>query len=161
MGQPELNTIYLPDEKSGAAFGEQLIGAVLAHLPADRAFVINLSGPLGAGKTTIARAMLRGAGIVGQIRSPTYTLVECYETPANIQFVHIDLYRINDKADAAGLGLREYDAAQTIWLVEWPERAPVATQVDLLIKLAYERDGRHLEIKGESSPGHAVVSALK
>lgn len=159
MGKSGLNSIFLPDEQSSVRFGAQLIAAVVKNLPIDRALQINLSGPLGAGKTTLARAMLQAAGIEGQIRSPTYTLVESYETP-DVQFVHIDLYRIAGRADAEGLGLREYDQPGTIWLVEWPERAGLNTQVDLVLELSYHAAGRQLRISSQTPFGSRITDAM-
>lgn len=163
MGQPELKTFHLADEQASTAFGQRLVAKVLDSLPANRAFVIHLRGPLGAGKTTLARAMLRAAGVEGQIRSPTYTLVETYEpVQPPVQFVHVDLYRIAGRADADGLGLREYDRGETVWLVEWPERAAVADRVDLVIELAYKPngDGRRVQVSGPTGSGAEIVAEL-
>ena len=159
MGQSELNSIELPSEGSCVDAGKQLVVAILKHLPADRAFIVHLSGALGSGKTTLARGILRGAGVEGQIRSPTFTLVETYDTPANVEFVHIDLYRIGDRAEAEGLGLREYDRPGVIWLVEWPERAVIAPEVDIQISLTYRSSGRLARLSGQTAPGLEALNA--
>ena len=95
------------------------IGAALAAVlrPGD---IIALSGDLGAGKTTFARAVIAGLGWGGEVPSPTYTLVQSYEPPSvRVPVWHVDLYRLAGPDDADALGLFETDAAL---IVEWPER---------------------------------------
>jgi tRNA threonylcarbamoyladenosine biosynthesis protein TsaE len=84
--------------------------------------IVYLQGELGSGKTTLARGVLRELGVQGTVRSPTYTLLERYETPAAI-VVHLDLYRLQSGAELEPLGLRELHRPQHLWLIEWPERA--------------------------------------
>jgi tRNA threonylcarbamoyladenosine biosynthesis protein TsaE len=83
---------------------------------------IALFGELGAGKTTLARGLLRGLGLAGEAPSPTFTLVQTYEPPeVRLPVWHCDLYRLDDPDDAIELGLDEaFDAA--LVLIEWPER---------------------------------------
>jgi tRNA threonylcarbamoyladenosine biosynthesis protein TsaE len=99
--------------------------------------VIGLRGDLGSGKTTWARAMLRGLSYTGRVPSPTYTLLEQYVLDG-LTIVHLDLYRLAGDEELENLGLRDWLADQSTWvLVEWPERAPVfAARCDLMIDLA-------------------------
>lgn len=83
---------------------------------------VALEGDLGAGKTTLARAILRGLGVAGDVPSPSFTLVQQYETP-RLKIAHCDFYRIEDSAEVEELGLEEALADGAL-LVEWPERAP-------------------------------------
>lgn len=82
---------------------------------------VALEGDLGAGKTTLARAVLRALGVEEHVPSPTFTLVSTYDTP-RLHVSHYDLYRIEDPGELAELGIDE--AVDTgAALVEWPERA--------------------------------------
>ncbi len=100
------------DESALAAIGSALAACLRCG------DVIALAGDLGAGKTTFARAVLRGLGWTGEVPSPTFTLVQAYPTAPPLW--HVDLYRLGRPADADALGLD--DADDTVLLVEWPER---------------------------------------
>ena len=84
--------------------------------------VVHLSGPLGAGKTTFARALLGALGMHARVKSPTYSLIESYECDG-LGIQHLDLYRIAGAGEVEWLGLRDYGAERQLWLIEWPERA--------------------------------------
>ncbi len=85
--------------------------------------VIALTGGLGAGKTTLARAIIAALGYEGEVPSPTFTIIETYDPPAtSIPLVHADFYRLNHPDEAQELGLDDYrDAA--VLLAEWPDHA--------------------------------------
>jgi tRNA threonylcarbamoyl adenosine modification protein YjeE len=96
--------------------------------------LIALSGPLGAGKSELARALIRArAGAAIEVPSPSFTLVQDYPL-GDLVLRHIDLYRLNDPAELLELGL-DAPEAHEVWLVEWPERAggrlPIGLQVTL------------------------------
>ena len=99
---------------------DALGGALAAHRPPRG--VLHLHGDLGAGKSTLARALLRSLGVRGTIRSPTYTLIERYALPGGGEAAHLDLYRLAAAGELDFLGLDELVAAADLWLVEWPER---------------------------------------
>ncbi|GHA74496.1 tRNA (adenosine(37)-N6)-threonylcarbamoyltransferase complex ATPase subunit type 1 TsaE [Cognatilysobacter bugurensis] len=116
------------------------LGAALAESRPPRA-VVHLLGDLGAGKSSLARAMLRALGVVGTVRSPTYTLVERYPLAEGGEAWHLDLYRIGDPGELEFLGLDSDDAA--LWLVEWPDRGAGALPVaDLVVRMEVEGGGR-------------------
>lgn len=88
--------------------------------------IVALSGELGAGKTTLAQAICRGYGVVEQVTSPTYAIVQEYAAPRS-PVIHLDLYRLDGSADIASqlaqIGWREIVTATALVIVEWPERA--------------------------------------
>ena len=84
---------------------------------------LGLKGPLGAGKSVLARAVARGAGVEGPIPSPTFNLLFHYSTLRGVSIVHMDLYRIESADELWELGWEELGSSSEIALVEWPERA--------------------------------------
>jgi tRNA threonylcarbamoyl adenosine modification protein YjeE len=84
---------------------------------------LGLQGPLGAGKSVLARAVARGAGVEGPIPSPTFNLLFRYGTPEGVTLVHIDLYRLESADELWELGWEDLGRAGEVVLVEWPERA--------------------------------------
>lgn len=109
----------LADEAATLALGARLARALP---PAAAPLVLYLHGDLGAGKTTLARGLLRELGETGPVRSPTYALLSEYPLPAG-PVLHLDLYRLNAAVELHPLGLADYLPGSRLWLVEWPERA--------------------------------------
>lgn len=135
-----------------------LLGQALARTRPSHG-VVHLHGELGAGKSTLARALLRELGVLGAIRSPTYTLVERYPLPAGGEAWHLDLYRIADPAELEYLGLDSADV--TLWLVEWAERGRGGLPpADLLIELDLQGDGRSARITAQSDVGNGWLQRL-
>jgi tRNA threonylcarbamoyladenosine biosynthesis protein TsaE len=131
----------LPDTAATEALGTAL-AAPLARASRDGAVIVYLEGPLGAGKTTLARGLLKGLGHTGRVRSPTFTLLEPYELGSR-QVIHLDLYRLTDPGELDYLGLEDLVVPGAIVLVEWPERgAGRLPAADLLIALDYEGDAQ-------------------
>ena len=118
----------------------EAIGAELARLakPGD---VVTLAGPLGAGKTSIARGFLAELGLSGEAPSPTFAIVQPYAPPeVRMPVLHVDLYRIDDAAEIEELGLEEA-RADSVLLIEWAERAGAGAWPDALaLTLAIEPD---------------------
>ena len=148
-------SIWLPDEAATKAFARRLADA----LPASYAgWMVLLEGELGAGKSTLARALLRAWGHKGAAPSPTYTLVEPYELSGGNVY-HIDLYRVSDAAELRYLGWTEFDDG--LRLVEWPDRAASLTDTaDLCIALSYDGDGRVAVLTGLTPRGKEIAAAL-
>lgn len=109
--------IALPDAAATQAFGARLATVVT---PGD---VITLAGPLGAGKTSLARGLLAALGLREEAPSPSFAIVQPYAPPdTRLPVLHVDLYRIEDAAEIAELGLDE-DQGDGVLIVEWPDRA--------------------------------------
>lgn len=137
--------LFLPDTDATEALGQ----ALARTRPA--VAVVHLRGDLGAGKSTLARALLRALGVAGAIRSPTYTLVERYPVEGGEAW-HLDLYRIGDAGELEFLGLDE--GAAVLWLVEWPERGGAALpRADLQVDLSVEGNGRAARLVAASPQG--------
>jgi NAD(P)H-hydrate epimerase len=108
---------------------------------------IHLSGELGAGKTTFARALLKAIGVGERVKSPTYSLIESYQVGA-LDVHHLDLYRIADPGELEWLGLSDLAAPSALLLVEWPERGGDALPApDLHVFLSHAGSSRDLEIQ--------------
>lgn len=146
--------LILPDERA-----TQRAGAALARALPDlrrESLLAGLSGELGSGKTTLARALLRELGVTGTIRSPTFTLVEPYDTERGAVF-HLDLYRLDGSPAALdGIGFRDLRGQPGLVLVEWPERAGAALGTpDLDVRLGIEVQGRRLSLAARTESGRA------
>src|SRR6202171_6797079 len=118
--------IVLPDEDATRRFARD------AAAPLKPGALVTLSGDLGAGKTTLARAIIRalGADEAIEVPSPTFTLLQIYDLP-RFPVVHADLYRVNTLAELAELGWEEASEGAAV-LVEWPDRAGAVIQADRL-----------------------------
>ena len=141
-------SFFLPDEAA-----TERLGAALARRLRPRD-VVALQGGLGVGKTTLARAILRAAA--GDpaliVPSPTFTLVEIYDTPVGV-FWHFDLYRLEEPEQVFELGWEEARADGTA-LVEWAERlGALLPRERLTVTLAMEGDGRRADLQGEARFG--------
>lgn len=144
---------FLPDAAATDALGARLAQALPARA------VVYLHGDLGAGKSSLARAMLRALGVTGAIRSPTYTLVERYPVPGGEAW-HLDLYRIGSAGELDFLGLDGDEAS--LWLVEWPERgAGALPPADLRVWLQQQGPGRLAELEAGSAAGQAWLAAVQ
>jgi tRNA threonylcarbamoyladenosine biosynthesis protein TsaE len=147
----------------GTAADTVQLGAALAQAcPWDHGgpCLLYLSGELGAGKTTLAAALLAALGVAESVRSPSYALIETYAVKAGL-VLHVDCYRLNQPGELEQLGLRDYFSAATLWLVEWPEHAAGALPVpDLTLHLEYAGDGRSALIEARSDAGQRWLALL-
>jgi tRNA threonylcarbamoyladenosine biosynthesis protein TsaE len=147
----------------------EALGAMLAKVLIGQAggLVIYLDGDLGAGKTTLVRALLRALGHRGPVKSPTYALVELYEV-SSLYLYHFDFYRFNDPSEFLEAGLDEYFQGMGICLVEWPEKAagylpPPDLRLALHVPAAVGdggQGGRRVELVAVSERGAQCLSAL-
>jgi tRNA threonylcarbamoyladenosine biosynthesis protein TsaE len=144
----------LPDETATAALGMRVATAL------DHGLVLYLHGPLGAGKTSFARALLGALGVGERIKSPTYSLVEGYAAGKRPAW-HLDLYRIADPGELEWLGLDALADPAAVVLVEWPERgAGALPAADLAVHLDYAGAGRHARLRAFTARGERLLSRL-
>ena len=143
----------------GEALGRGFAGTVaVAGEPSGA--VLYLQGDLGAGKTTCARSLLRALGVVGLVRSPTYTLVETYEL-AGLTCIHVDLYRLQSLTEVDELGLRDVVGPGCLLLVEWPEKGQGALPpADVELNLLYDGDARRARLSAATKLGIDWLSNL-
>jgi tRNA threonylcarbamoyladenosine biosynthesis protein TsaE len=111
-----LKTLNIENEHEMYRLGQSLAGDLQGG------FMIYLQGNLGAGKTTLVRGILHSLGHQGNVKSPTFTLVEPYDL-GDKKIYHFDLYRIDSIEELEFIGFRDYINAQSVCLIEWPEKA--------------------------------------
>lgn len=151
-GTPLLYSVQLTNEAATLSLGEQLAATLRPGL------TLFLYGQLGAGKTTLARGILRGLGYHGKVKSPTYNLVEIYKI-SKLYLYHFDFYRFNDPMEWEEAGFREYFNQDSVCLIEWPEKAgEFLHTADLKIWIRYSETGRIAEIKAETEAGERCLS---
>ena len=129
-----------PDEAACAAWAQ-----ALAQRPGLRQAFIELHGPLGAGKTTLVRHLLRALGVAGRIKSPSYTVMEPYTLADGTAVAHLDFYRFIDPREWLDAGLRDVFAQPGLKLAEWPEQAAgLLPAADLRLWLLVQADEQRL-----------------
>lgn len=146
-----------------AADSERLGAALATGVPwaEGRAVSLFLRGDLGAGKTTVARGLLRALGVAEVVRSPSYTLLETYES-AGHRVLHLDLYRLAGGGELSALGLRDELDPGVLLLVEWPERAREALPApDVELNLSMPNQGRTAVLTAGTPPGELWLLRVK
>ena len=144
----------LPDEAATAALAARLAGVL------DDGLMLYLHGPLGASKTSFARALLTALDVGERVKSPTYSLIEGYATRDRPAW-HLDLYRIADPGELEWLGLDALADPAALVLVEWPERgAGALPAADLELLLGYAGQGRRASLRAFTARGERLLARL-
>lgn len=147
-------SVELPDEAATAALAGQVAAAI------DGGLVCYLQGPLGAGKSAFARALLHALGVSGRIKSPTYSLVESYPL-GDAQAWHLDLYRIADPDELEWLGMDALGEPGAVVLIEWPQRgAGALPAADVEVFLEYAGTGRGAVLRARSPHGERLLARM-
>lgn len=145
--------LHLRDEAATAQLGQRLAATLAPGLR------IYLRGGLGAGKTTLARALLRALGFQGRVKSPSYALVELY-TVSSLNLYHFDFFRFRDPKEWSDAGFREYFTSNGVCLVEWPEKAgDVLPPPDIEILLSAAGAGRNALLTARTEAGEKCLEA--
>lgn len=147
--------LHLADEAATVAFGAALAQALAPGL------TFWLEGDLGAGKTTLVRAILRALGHKGPVKSPTYALVESYAV-SSLYLYHFDFYRLNQPEEFVDAGLGEYFSDTSLCFVEWPDKAAgFVPPADVVVRLRHEGAGRSLELAAFSASGQTCLTKVR
>ena len=150
-------SLILTDTDATVALGNNLAKGIqqLEH-----GLIAYLNGDLGAGKTTLTRGFVQGMGHQGNVKSPTYTLVEPYDLEA-WQVYHFDLYRLADPEELEYMGIRDYFNNNSCSFIEWPEKGQgMLAAPDLIIDLAYCDEQREVSLQAKTALGEQVLSRL-
>lgn len=151
---------FLPDEQATIDFGRRLIRAI-CQITSPRGITLYLNGDLGAGKTTLSRGIIQGLGYQGNVKSPTYTLVEEYRLQGK-HIYHFDLYRLSDPEELEFMGIRDYFTADSICLIEWAEKgAGLLANADLVINIRYADNARQIELIPQNEQGKEIIQSVK
>lgn len=152
-------TQYIPDESTMLRFGKKLAETIL-KCHTERAVILYFNGDLGAGKTTLTRGMVQGLGFQGNVKSPTYTLVEEYNIAGKMIY-HFDLYRLADPEELEFMGIRDYFAKDSICLIEWAEKGDgILPAADLLVNIDYYDDARNITLIAQNALGEQIIQQL-
>ena len=155
MHIPDHSPKSLPDEAATITFAKILAHSLKAGL------VIYLRGDLGAGKTTLARALIQTLGYTGRVKSPTYTLLEQYEA-GGLHLRHFDLYRFQDEEEWEAAGFRDEFDGHNVCLIEWPEKAQdLIPQADLEIIFEILPSGRNVSLRANTEAGRECLNLLQ
>jgi len=147
--------LHLPDEQATLELGARLADGLVPGM------LVALHGPLGAGKTTLARGLLRGLGFEGHVKSPTYALVELYKL-SRLDLYHFDFYRFAAPEELIESGLHEAFNGTNVCIVEWPERAGrMLPRADVDVHLAMSNGARSVTLTAQTENGKRCLQKVR
>jgi len=147
--------IRLNTEEDTQVFGESIARVITSP------FNCFLKGDLGVGKTRLVRAIIQSLGFKGNVKSPTYTIVEPYNI-GHCSIHHFDLYRLSDPEELDFLGIRDYFDQQSINFFEWPDKGKGwLEQPDWVIEFEFESDTRVCHLIAQTERGEKYLLKLK
>lgn len=150
---------YLLENNEATIKMGQLIAQIIDN-DVKKGIIVYLHGDLGAGKTTLTRGVVQGLGHKGNVKSPTYTLVEPYELP-HWNVYHFDLYRLSDPEELEFMGIRDYFAENTCSFIEWPEKGQdFLPKADLQITIEYADTQRKIVFEAETKIAQSLLTHL-
>lgn len=160
----ETQSLPWPSEAACGRFASALAHAIITD-PALQDARLELDGPLGAGKTTFVRHLLRALGATGRIKSPTYAVVEPYSLPLgngqSLAVSHFDFYRFDDPREWADAGFREVYAEPGLKIAEWASKAASQLPPPDLVLTIEPMANEHREVRAEafSAAGQQLLAA--
>lgn len=160
--QVNSRAFLLPDSAATAALGAAMAQSM--DTEQERPWVLYLQGDLGAGKTTFSQGFIAACGHTGSVKSPTYTLVEPYQS-LPVAVYHFDLYRLADPEELEFLGFRDYLEKRCILLVEWPSKGDgYLPPADLTITICVDKSsagvGRKATLLAASERAQVALNAV-
>lgn len=148
-------SLFLENEQATLGLGGRLADGLAPGM------LVALHGSLGAGKTTLARGVLRGLGFEGHVKSPTYALVELYKV-SRLDLYHFDFYRFTDPEELIDSGLQEAFNETNVCIVEWAEKAGnLLPTADVDVTLAMTDGARSALLKAQTEKGRRCLQQLK
>ena len=150
--------IFLPDEHATLDFANMFSGCLKKFRLSENGLTVYLDGDLGAGKTTFVRGVLRGLGFLGNVKSPTYSLLEEYYLPCGLTVQHFDLYRFSSPEEWTDAGFDDLDT-HAIRLIEWADKGgDYPPPADMTIAFVMQNTGRMVTITALSDLGKDLFS---
>jgi len=149
----------LADENATVNMGKLLADIIKNDLK--KGIVVYLNGDLGAGKTTLTRGFVQAMGHTGNVKSPTYTLVEPYEL-GQWNVYHFDLYRLGDPEELEFMGIRDYFNEKSCCFIEWPEKGVgTLAKPDLIVNMEYVENQRRITFEAKTALSEQLITQLK
>lgn len=150
-----MNRLHLANQAATEALAARLAVGLTPPL------LIGLRGDLGAGKTTLVRALVNALVPGTVVKSPTYSLLESYVLPGGCELHHLDLYRLRDPAELEDLGLDDLLGTHSLVLIEWPERGePLLPQRDIDLVFSHAGEAREVQVEAHSAAGERLMLSV-